>query len=96
MQQAASSLRWDGADWWLEEGPAAAGTFGTGPGRMDVRLDLQRSLLLRWRAQGARRAQWLWVERAADPTRWHLLRCALYSKPSRPAPDPLAMVSPRA
>ena len=95
-QQPARALRWDGADWWLELSPPAHGAPDAGPGRAVVRLDLQRCLLLHWRAEGKRQSRWLWAERAGDPARWHLLRCALYSKTPHPAHDAVATVTPRA
>lgn len=65
-------LAWDGAQWNWSAMPEAAAT------RVEVALDLQRTLLLRWTADGA--ARWIWVERAARPERWDDLRRAVYSR----------------
>lgn len=75
----AQALCWDGQSWRLRAGapgPEAAGG-------LSVHLDLQRHLLLclRERPEGGRAAwHWLWAEAAADPGRWHALRCAVYSR----------------
>lgn len=73
-------VRWDGADWWLEQADRCAAGSTARPGRIAVRLDLQRWLLLRWQATDGGAAHWLWADSAADPAHWHVLRCALYSK----------------
>lgn len=73
-RQSARELLWDGARWSLT---------GAGHNRplagVDVRLDLQRALLLRARGRAGQSGAWLWAEAGADRGRWHLLRCALYS-----------------
>ena len=47
-------------------------------GRMQVRLDWQRGMLLRF--EGATHAShWVWVERQSQPSRWLGLRRAVYS-----------------
>ena len=72
-------LAWDGSGWtWTPEGGAAA------PGDVQVGLDFQRLLLVRWRAAGAR--GWFWLERdGGEP--WDELRRAVYSR-ARPAALP--------
>lgn len=73
--QSPRSLLWDGERWHLRpEDEPMDDTTG-----VQVRLDLQRAMLLRLASVSARRPTWLWAEAAHDPARWHLLRCALYS-----------------
>ena len=79
-RQDPGALRWDGADWWLDGPDQGASAVTPSPGRAAVRLDLQRCLLLHWRANGRGPVRWVWADADADPARWHLLRCALYSK----------------
>ena len=70
------TLSWDGLGWtWTTTADAQAG-------QPEVALDTQRVLLLRW--DGARRPEWLWLERAAQPARWNDLRRAVYSRASPP------------
>ena len=71
-------LHWDGAAW--------TGPFGTGASGLEVALDLQRVLLVRWRAPGD--AHWLWLERSRCPHRWLDLRRAVYSRATPPALPP--------
>jgi hypothetical protein len=74
-----AQLRWDGASWSAD----------AAPGEVDVMLDLQRWLLLRFRpAQG--RARWLPVPAAEAGAAWLALRAALYSRAEfalPPAPE---------
>ena len=75
-------LKWDGVDWWL-----AAPVDAAEPrvGKVAVALDLDRWLLLRFRADGLEvpapgpRTRWLALRRHEHPAEWHALRCALYS-----------------
>lgn len=76
-------LSWDGAQWSWHEASAARPLTAL---RLQVRLDLQRALLLRVRGPHAA-SGWLWVQQGADPGRWHLLRCALYFEVSPEAAD---------
>jgi hypothetical protein len=72
----AGMLAWDGEGWsW-------AG--GAGGGRLEVSLDLQRAMLVRWAGAGASR--WFWLERASRPERWDDLRRAVYSRAAPQAP----------
>ena len=93
LGQEPRQLRWDGADWFLLEPDGGEVIQAMLPGHVSVRLDLQRCLLVLWRGQSGRPTQWLWVDAKSDPLRWHLLRCALYSKTSgqgeQPQSDPL-------
>ncbi|NPC56191.1 hypothetical protein [Caenimonas soli] len=63
---------WDGENWnWSAAGQEAAGS-------LEVGLDLQRWLLLRF--TGGKVVRWLWLERARHPERWEDLRRAVYSR----------------
>ncbi|HMN20464.1 MAG TPA: hypothetical protein PKA16_03630 [Ottowia sp.] len=81
--QQAGELVWDGANWWLHvdgrERPLAS---------VEVRLDLQRALLLHGVDLAGVGGRWCWAQAARHgPARWHLLRCALYSgSPPRHGP----------
>jgi len=80
--QRARTLLWDGERWRLKPDDHDGGEQA----RLHARMDLQRALLLSLEQPAARRRTWLWAERARDPARWHLLRCALYaSAPSATA-----------
>ncbi len=66
------TLTWDGQNWtWSarSEGDAAS---------VEVALDLQRALLLRWNAGDA--SQWIWLHRNTLAERWDDLRRAVYSR----------------
>ena len=63
-------LRWDGAGW------TAPGVDGAGA--VEVAIDLQHLLLVRWHRKGA--ARWLWLERHRNRARWSDLRRAVYSR----------------
>ncbi|WP_156385624.1 hypothetical protein [Ramlibacter sp. Leaf400] len=81
--QPAGLLAWDAAAWsWSAGGPAVES------GSVQVVLDLQSLLLLRWRSPG--RTRWLWVERARLPSRWDALRRAVYSRATHPEAPPRA------
>jgi toxin CptA len=81
LRSATGELHWDGGGWMA---PGASGV-----GELDVALDLQSILLVRWRA--AANSRWLWLERRRVPQRWADVRRAVYS---RSAPPPLAPASP--
>jgi hypothetical protein len=71
------ALAWDGAEW----------TFRDQPGDVQVMLDFDAWLLLRFDARGAPGSAWLALgERAAGPSAWHALRAAVYSR--RPLTKP--------
>ena len=95
-RQRARTLRWDGADWWLGAPGQGAAGGDEARGRATVRVDGQRCLLLRWTPASGGEAAWLWADATIDPVRWHLLRCALYSKPPRPGDDAGALGTQRA
>jgi toxin CptA len=72
------AVAWNGESWnW------AAGEPGDN-GVLEVSLDLQRSMLVRWDGKGASR--WLWLERASRAERWDDLRRAVYSRAALGAP----------
>lgn len=71
-------LQWDGQTWAWRRAGAPEGW----PGQVAVRLDWQRGLLLAFVGETGR-AQWLWLARSADATRWLALRRALYAAPGR-------------
>jgi hypothetical protein len=75
--QVVGALIWTGAEWFLEQ--ESTMTAIAHPG---IHFDGQHGLLLR--ARPGRRAVWLWVERSANPARWHALRCALYARAQEP------------
>jgi toxin CptA len=72
-------LHWDGSGWTTPLCNAA--------GAIEVTLDLQRLLLVRWSGPGS--SQWLWLERRRYPQRWMDLRRAVYSR-ARPQALPPA------
>jgi hypothetical protein len=81
----AGELAWEGAAWTFHV-QAHEDPVWVGVGTLDVLLDLQLVLLLRWRSAGVRGGKWIWLERRSEPSRWHLLRCAVYSR-AAPAPS---------
>jgi toxin CptA len=81
----AGLLAWDGAHWTLASGASPA----LDPGALEVALDLQRVLLVRWSAAG--RSHWLWLEKGRLPARWEALRRAVYSPAE---PDPASAAEP--
>lgn len=72
------ALAWDGESWNWASGDAADS------GMLEVSLDLQRSMLVRWAGPGASR--WFWLERASRAERWDDLRRAVYSRAALGAP----------
>jgi toxin CptA len=75
------TLAWDGEAWtWSDGAPPRTGSI-------DVALDLQTLLLLRW-SGGGTAPRWLWAERAHDAGRWDALRRAVYSRARPNAPRP--------
>lgn len=76
----AGELAWDGRAWtW--SGAAVEG-------RVELALDLQAALLLRWQGGGG---AWLWLERRTSPARWGDVRRAVYSRAN---PDALQRTQP--
>jgi hypothetical protein len=80
------TLAWDGEGWTWSVHPQAA------TAAVEVGLDLQRALLLRWNCSDA--SQWIWLDRDTRAERWDDLRRAIYSR-ARPkalqqAPRPAA------
>ena len=77
------TLAWDGETWSWSDGRREH------TGLVEVSLDLQHCLLLRWRSENALR--WLWLERAGGAERWDDLRRAVYSRARlEDAPRPAA------
>jgi hypothetical protein len=70
---AAGQLRWDGRAWSL----LPAGSSSPEEGGVRVMIDLDAWMLLRF--DGAGRARWLPLSRAAHRAQWHGLRCALFA-----------------
>lgn len=65
-------LAWDGSGWtWTPDGGHGV------PGELQVALDVQHLLLVRFRAAGA--GGWFWLERGGGE-RWDELRRAVYSR----------------
>ncbi len=81
-------LRFDGQCWSLS-GPRALHAA-----RVEVGVDLQFLLLVRL-TQPEHPRRWLWLERRANPARWHDLRRAVYSRaPTASLADPPADAAP--
>jgi hypothetical protein len=80
------TLAWNGEGWTWSVQPEATAA------NLEIGLDLQRSLLLRWRV--GRASQWIWLDRETRAERWDDVRRAVYSR-ARPkalqqAPRPAA------
>ena len=71
-------LQWDGTAWMDPSGSGAAA--------LDVALDLQHVMLVRWREP--RPPHWLWLERRRCPHAWLELRRAVYSRARTPTAPP--------
>jgi toxin CptA len=84
-RQPSGLLAWDGAHWTL----AADRHPALEPGALEVALDLQSLLLVRWSAAG--QGRWLWLEKGRLPSRWDALRRAVYSPAE---PDPTSAAEP--
>jgi toxin CptA len=83
LRSATGELRCDAGGWTA---PGASGA-----GELDVALDLQSVLLVRWHAAGS--SQWIWLERRRSPRRWADVRRAVHS---RATPQPLPPARPPA
>lgn len=70
---------WDGRSWAVYSDPPGQAPLMEA-GELMVLLDLQFFLLLRTGSKGVWREKCLWLERRSSPSRWHLLRCAVYSR----------------
>jgi toxin CptA len=79
LRSPAGTLRWNGQDWQWRQGEVSR------DGRVEVSLDLQARLLVRWTGEG-RSARWLWLERKSAPSHWEALRRAVYSRATTPVP----------
>ena len=85
------SLRWDGQLWHL--GPPESAGHEPASGALQVALDFGPWMLLRfepaestWRT----RSSWLPAQRRGLESRWHALRCAVYSPRPQPGADAAA------
>jgi hypothetical protein len=85
------SLRWDGQLWHI--GPPESAGHEPASGALHVALDVGPWMLLRfepaestWRS----RATWLPAQRRGLESRWHALRCAVYSARPHPGADAAA------
>lgn len=67
-------LRWDGWGWFWSDGVRTERA-----GRLSVALDLQRCMLLRFRADDGA-VCWLWIESRRAAGCWHELRCAAHAR----------------
>lgn len=67
----AGELAWDGRAWTWSR-------MADGEGRIEVALDLQRLLLLRW--VGGDGVRWIWLDRTLAPSHWGDVRRAVYSR----------------
>lgn len=76
-------LRWDGRAWSLLADGASTPLVGA----VDVALDLDGWMLLRFDGSDGRRRWWP-LSRRRQASCWHALRCALFAR--RPEPQPLA------
>ncbi|MET4576340.1 hypothetical protein [Ottowia thiooxydans] len=86
--QISQRLVFDGGQWWLY-GPDMTPQANHGE-PVAVMLDAWGGMLLRWPGVGHglnSQAKWLWAEATSVPSRWHLLRCALYSPANRPVAE---------
>ena len=77
LMAAPAGLRWTGAAWELLPPHAMEPVRG----HATVTLDFGAWMLLRFVAEGSRRAVWLPAERRGRHAAWHALRTALYSGP---------------
>jgi hypothetical protein len=64
-------IDFDGEKWYFSE------QLGT----VNVRLDRQNGMLLRFESE-FKRVTWLWVDAGSAPHHWHDLRRAVYSRPA--------------
>ena len=80
-------LQWNADGWQLQLG----GHWGDG--QPSVALDLQRCLVLRWRASRGT-GNWLWLDRASAPAHWDDLRRAVYSRAIVDAPPSSRAATP--
>ena len=85
------SLRWDGQQWHL--GPPESAGHEPVNGKVHVAIDLGPWMLLRFEpAESTRRSRstWLPAQQRGLESRWHALRCAVYSPRPQPGADAAA------
>lgn len=76
-------LTWDGQVWCLHDQPAG---FEDTLGEVQVTLDVQKALLLRWKPTSDTlhaKPQWLWLGSQASDHRWQDLRRAVYQRANK-------------
>jgi len=66
-------MQWDGSGWFWQHPPSDT------PGRLEVCLDWQHLMLLRWRSDEGP-PTWFWVSRASAPAQWDDWRRAVYTR----------------
>ncbi|MEY2677351.1 MAG: hypothetical protein RLZ00_43 [Pseudomonadota bacterium] len=77
------TLTWDGQAWYLHDQNSGA---DDALGEVDVTLDVQKALLLRWMPTSDTlhgKSQWLWLDSQTLSERWQDLRCAVYQRVNR-------------
>ena len=75
-----ATLTWAGQVWCLHDQSSG---MEDELGVVDVILDVQKALLLRWQPASATlnlKPQWLWLNAQADCVHWQALRCAVYQR----------------
>ena len=72
------TLAWDGENWTWSVHPGHPAHPELATASVEVGLDLQRALLLRWTAGDASR--WVWLDRNTCAERWDDVRRAVYSR----------------
>ena len=84
VRRPARALRWTGARWELEAGPAGEAVGGDAR----VALDLGGWMLVRFEPSTPSRRLPLWVPlaRVGQEADWHALRCCLYAPRRAPPP----------
>lgn len=77
------TLTWDGQAWCLH---SASTTFNDQLGAVDVCLDVQKALLLKWQPSSDKLGasmRWLWLGHEASPPHWQDIRRAVYARTGR-------------
>jgi len=77
------TLTWDGQVWCLH---GASNQINDQLGAIDVCLDVQKALLLKWQPSSDKLGasmRWLWLGHERSPAHWEDLRRAVYARTSR-------------
>ena len=75
-----ATLSWSGQHWCLHD---QSGKKPDVLGEVEVILDTQKTLLLRWQPTSDKLSTsfvWLWLGAEPSSTRWQALRCAVYQR----------------